>query len=72
MGDVTERQQAASLTEPEYAVVRRQLGNVLNNVQSGYRSISGQTYGALIRKGSPPRCPSSCPHIYNVPHCARN
>jgi hypothetical protein len=43
----------ASLTDPEYQVVKRQLDNVINNVQPGNSAISGVTYGNLIHKGSP-------------------
>jgi hypothetical protein len=41
----------SSLTDPEYAVVQRQLAGVMKNVQPG-DTITGQTFGNLIHKGS--------------------
>jgi hypothetical protein len=41
-----------SLTDPEYNVVSRQLDNIMTNLQPG-DTITGQTYGNLIHKGSP-------------------
>jgi hypothetical protein len=42
----------ASLTDHEFGVERRQLDNVMTNLQPG-DTISGTTYGNLIHKGSP-------------------
>lgn len=42
----------SSLPDSEYAVISRQLDNLLQNVQPG-GTISGTTYGNLIGKGSP-------------------
>lgn len=41
----------SSLTDQEFGVVRRQLDNVMKNVDSA-GDITGQTYGNLIHKGS--------------------
>lgn len=41
-----------SLPDSEFGVVRRQLDNVMRNLQPG-DTISGTTYGNLIHKGSP-------------------
>jgi hypothetical protein len=42
----------ASLPDSEFGVVRRQLDNILTNLQPG-DTITGTTYGNLIHKGSP-------------------
>lgn len=42
----------ASLPDSEFGVIRRQLDNVMRNLQPG-DTISGTTYGNLIHKGSP-------------------
>lgn len=42
----------STLTDPEFAVIRRQLDGVLKNVQSN-GTITGTTYGNLIGHGSP-------------------
>jgi hypothetical protein len=47
-----EKNAQSSLTDPEFKVVSRQLDNVLSNLQQD-DTISGQTYGNLIHKGSP-------------------
>jgi hypothetical protein len=47
-----EKNAQASLTDPEFKVVSRQLDNVLSNLQPG-DTITGQTYGNLIHRGSP-------------------
>jgi len=47
-----EKNARLSLTDPEYNVVSRQLDNILTNLQPG-DTITGQTYGNLIHKGSP-------------------
>lgn len=48
----TETNARSSLTDQEFGVVRRQIDNVLTNLQPG-DTISGTTYGDLIHKGSP-------------------
>jgi hypothetical protein len=47
-----EKNARLSLTDPEYNVVSRQLDNILTNLQQD-DTITGQTYGNLIHKGSP-------------------
>jgi hypothetical protein len=47
-----EKNAQSSLTDPEFKVVSRQLDNVMANLQPG-DTITGQTYGNLIHKGSP-------------------
>ncbi len=42
----------SSLPDSEFGVVRRQLDNILKNLQPG-DTITGTTYGNLIHKGSP-------------------
>lgn len=42
----------SSLTDPEYAVVQRQLDGVMSNLQPN-NQIAGTTYGNLMHKGAP-------------------
>lgn len=42
----------SALTDPEYAVIKRQLDGVMSNVQPG-NQVAGNTYGNLMHKGAP-------------------
>lgn len=75
MNDLSSIESSArsSLTDPEFAVIRRQMDGVLSNVQPN-NQVSGQTYGNLMHKGAPldAAANSANPNIANFAGDIRN